>query len=145
MQVVIGEIHIFCAIFRNAPFALQVRHLCSFPAPNFPTEPARVFVDSKNRAPSANHDCHTAKTASARGALGLIRPHQPEEHRAVGCAQRDRHLIRLRRTRYIYPVCAEADGKAVRLRLQLPARVVREPVKVKVITQRGTPELRGRG
>jgi hypothetical protein len=65
--------------------------------------------------------------------IHLIRPYQPEEHGAIRTAQRQRHLVGLRRAGHVGPIRPEAGGQVAGLRLQLPARVVRRPVQMQLI------------
>ena len=65
---------------------------------------------------------------------------QSEEHRTARWVQRHRHQIRLRRTGDVDPISAET----VCLRLQLPARVVRRPIELKLIARRHEAQLRWR-
>lgn len=74
-----------------------------------------------------------------------MRSHQPEEYRAVRCIQRPGFMIRLIRTIHVDPVRAQPDAEVVRLRLQLPARVIRRPGKLKLAGRIGRANCHGRG
>src|SRR4051812_24121210 len=74
----------------------------------------------------------TLHPARLSAATWLIRPRQPEEYRAIRCIQRPGLLIRLIRTGHVDPVRAQAAGEVVRLRLQLPAGVIRRPGKLQL-------------